>query len=97
MIPIRCRCGRRWSSYKESHCTSCQPHTHFSCVAAFDAHRCGVGADRHCCDPAELTREDGNPRLVSVERASGPVWVFWQSAERDAANRARFTTTEGTE
>ena len=63
-------CDRKWTGLAECHCSGC--HRHFGSISAFDTHQ---GADG-CHDPAALKpRKNGAPRLVSVKRASGTVWV----------------------
>jgi hypothetical protein len=87
-------CTREWTGLAECHCGAC--HRHFGSLATFDGHRTGPDFNRVCSDPSTLTKKDGTPRFTAADRASGPVWVTWQSLEDIEANRARFAKTEPT-
>lgn len=51
-LPHSCgKCDIRWNGYATAHCGGC--HYTFTCIGAFDAHRCGTGDTAHCKPPAQ--------------------------------------------
>lgn len=68
-----CRCGRKWGSLRQCHCTLC--HQQFSTVHWFDEHR--AGRDAHSChDILRFTDNNGEPRFKISWDAWGPVVVL---------------------
>jgi hypothetical protein len=75
-----CRdCGRKWTGHSEAHCPSCCAH--FSSDRAFDKHLASPQSDASCFDPSTITRKDGSPYFVQVERSHGPVWMVRDDRE----------------
>jgi hypothetical protein len=71
--PWSCRCGRRWASLTQAHCSVC--HQQFASVGVSDHHQ----RDGVCMWPADVTKKNGEPRYRASSEAEG---VVWRSAEQ---------------
>lgn len=72
-------CKRSWTGNSEAHCASCC--NHFSSDRAFDKHLASPTSPTACLDPSTITREDGSPYYVQIERVHGRVWMIRRDEE----------------
>lgn len=81
--PWSCKCGRRWRSLTQAHCTVC--HEHFGTYGLADKHQTfGPNREMTCHPPAEVVTKETQKRVFRLsEEADGPVWRTYERREMD--------------